>query len=236
MYRRELPRIYELVESLPAPAPPGAYFQNLEASLAQIPQKLRQFRDLEQDLEGLDDASWRFLKEELVPLLMARDPQRGWQPLFDKLNQAKAYNYLKREGCTDIAFVPPAPQKGRQTPDLKARQVSIPVLCEVKTINISAIEAERRATGGVGVTTTELNQGFFGKLASDLAQAKGQMDAYDRSPSTRKIVYIIVNFDDTLHEYAVRYREQVERYIAREPVAGLEIALDIKPPFYTALT
>jgi hypothetical protein len=34
----------------------------------------------------------------------ARTPVRGWQPLFDKLNQAKAYNYLKQAGCTNIAF------------------------------------------------------------------------------------------------------------------------------------
>jgi putative transposase len=180
VYRRQLPRIYELVDLLPVPMPPDAYFQNFEASLGQIPQKLKQFRDLERELQGLDDSAWRFLKEEVTPLLTARDPRRGWGPLFDRLNQAKAFNYLKRAGCTDISFIPPAPGKGQKTPDLRAFEESIPVLCEVKTINVSAIEAERRAAGGAGMTVAELDQGFFRKLASDLARAKSQMDAYER--------------------------------------------------------
>ena len=38
VYRRELPRIYELRDLLPNPPPPGAYFCNLDKSLAEIPQ------------------------------------------------------------------------------------------------------------------------------------------------------------------------------------------------------
>ena len=58
VYRRELPRIYELRDLLPNPPPPGAYFCNLDRSLAEIPQKLRQFRDLESDLQGLNATAW----------------------------------------------------------------------------------------------------------------------------------------------------------------------------------
>jgi hypothetical protein len=236
VYRPELPRIYELIDSLPTPVPADAYFHDFDASLAQIPQKLRLFRDIEQELEGLDVAAWRFLKEELTPLLTARHPQRGWQPLFDKLNQAKAYNYLKRNECVDVAFIPPSRNKRQQTPDLKATQQSIPVLCEVKTVNISATEAERRVTGGVGMTIAELHDGFFRKLGSDLARAKAQMEAFDTNPSTRMIVYVIVNFDDFLHEYADRYREQIDSYLEGNRTAGLDIVLDIKSPFRAALT
>jgi hypothetical protein len=58
MYRKELPRIYELRDLLPVSPPAGACFRDLDQSLAQIPQKLRQFRDIEQDLQGLDPAAW----------------------------------------------------------------------------------------------------------------------------------------------------------------------------------
>lgn len=92
MFRKELPRIYELRDLLPDPVPLGAYFQNLEESLARIPQKLKQFRDIERDLEGLDPEAWEALKSDLKPLLAAKHPTRGWQSLFDKLNEAKAYN------------------------------------------------------------------------------------------------------------------------------------------------
>jgi hypothetical protein len=236
VYRKQLPRIYELRDLLPTPMPPGAYFRNLDASLAEIPQKLKQYRDIENDLAGLDDSAWSFLKTEVVPRLTAPDPVRGWQSVFDILNQAKAYNYLKREGCLNVELIRSSSVKGLQTPDLKADLGSTLVLCEVKTVNISKNEADRRYSGGVGSTTDRVEQGFFNKLTSDLAKAKGQMLAYDSGNVAKKIVYVIVNFDDNLHEYADRYQTQIDQYVAGNPVPGLEIVLDIKPPFYTAMS
>jgi len=231
VFRKQLPRMYELSDLIPTPAPPGAYFRNLDQSLADIPQKLKQYRDIERDLQGLDPAAWAFLKEELAPLLVAKDRKRGWQPLFDKLNQAKAFNYLKNAGYLNIRFVPPSGVKGQQTPDLQADGA----LCEVKTVNISEIEADRRASGGVGTSTNRLNEKFFGKLSSDLQTAKAQMVAFNTGSNTKYIAYVIVNFDDNLHEYADRYQVQIDQYIAGDPVAGLEVVVfDIKPPFYTA--
>jgi len=175
MYRNDLPRIYELRDLLPAPLPPGAYFRDLDRTLAEIPQKLRQYRDIEVELQSLDPAAWAFLKSELQPLLTTKDPKRGWQPLFDKLNQAKAYNYLKGIGYGIVEFIPPSAVRGQKTPDLRARTDSVSALCEVKTINVSEIEAVRRYTGGVGSVEDQLNSGFFTKLASDLVAARMQM-------------------------------------------------------------
>jgi hypothetical protein len=120
MFRSELPRIYELRDLLPDPVPPGAYFRNLDQSLAEIPQKLKQFRDIERDLEGLDLEAWVSLRSELKPLLTTRDPTRGWQALFDKLNEAKAYNYLRKAGYHGVRFIPRSKVKGQRTPDLSA--------------------------------------------------------------------------------------------------------------------
>ena len=235
VYRKELPRIYELRDLLPNPLPPEAYFQNLDRSLGDIPQKLRQFRDWERELEGLDRRAWGFLKGELAPLLTARDPRRGWQPLFDKLNQARAYNHLKRAGYTGIEFVPVSIASNQKTPDLQATSGAAKILCEVKTINVSEIEAERRATGGVGTITDQLDAGFFRKLSSDLATATAQMAAYDASPFTKRIVYLVINFDDNVHEYVDRYRDQIDRYLAANRSPDVEINLDIKPAFYSAM-
>jgi hypothetical protein len=233
MYRKELPRIYELRDLLPDPLPAKAYFQNLDQSLSAVPQKLRQFRELERDLQELDPDAWAFLKSEVLHLLQVKDEKRGWQPLFDKLNQAKGYNYLKRAGYMTVKFIPPG--AGRMTPDLEAVSVSGKVLCEVKTINISDVEAHRRRSGGVGTVTDQLEAGFFTKLAADLAQAEGQMAEFDPSPSVEKIAYIIVNFDDSLHEYADRYRDQVEQYMAEYPRPELKVVFDWKPPFGNAM-
>jgi len=235
VYRKKLPRIYELRDLLPDPLPPKAYFQNLDKSLSEIPQKLRQFREIEKDLQGLDTAAWSFMKSELAPLLNARDAKRGWQPLFDKLNQAKAYNYLRCTGYTNVKFVPPSSVAGRETPDLQAELDMGTALCEVKTINISDIEADRRFCGGVGSVTDQLNAGFFGKLASDLAKANSQISVHDAS-ATKRIVYVIVNFDDSLHEYADRYQDQIKHYMSEHPIPDLQVVFDVKPAFASAMS
>jgi hypothetical protein len=236
MYREQLPRIYELQDLLPTPRPAGAYFRDLDRTLADIPQKLKQFRDIEQDLQGLDPEAWAFLKSELRPLLTGMDPQRGWQPVFDRLNQAKAYNYLKGLGYSRVEFIPPSDVVGQRTPDLAASIGPIKVLCEVKTINISEIEANRRRGGGVGSVDSQVNTGFFNKLASDLREAEAQMIGYDASPDTKRIAYVVVNFDDSLHEYSDLYRLQIDQYIeSSNPTPALDVVFDIKPPFYTAM-
>jgi hypothetical protein len=236
VYRRELPRVYELRDLLPNPPPPGAYFRNLDKSLAEIPQKLRQFRDLERTLQGLDARAWNFLKSEVKPLLTAQDVQRGWQPLWDKLNQAKAYNHLKGAGYRNIEFIPPSTVRGQPTPDLRAELDTAKALCEVKTINISEIESYRRHSGGVGRTSVRLEAGFFTKLRFDIEQAKKQMAAYDPDPATKRLAYIVVKFDDVLHEYCDAYRLQIDEFMtSANPGPELEVIFDIDPAFYAAL-
>jgi hypothetical protein len=124
--------------------------------------------------------------------------------------------------------------RGQQTPDLLAELESRKALCEVKTINVSEIEAERRHSGGVRVGSDRLDPGFFTKLRADLAQAKKQMAAYDAG--TKRIVYIIVNFDDVLHECADAYRLQIDQFMgSSNSPPELEVIFDIKPAFYAAM-
>jgi hypothetical protein len=158
--------------------------------------------------------------------------KREWQQLVDKLNQAKVYRYLKRTGHERVEFIPPSIVKGRRTPDLIAYRASMKALCEVKTINLSDDEAERRYTGGVGSTEAQLNEGFFKKLRSDLIDAKTQLDAYDSNAGARKIIYLISNFDDSLHEYADLYERQIQDYLeCNSPSGEVEVVLEIKRLF-----
>jgi surface-adhesin protein E len=178
VFRKRYPRIYELREFVPSPHPPEAYFKDLDISLAQISQKRKQYDDIESELAGLDEAAWSFLKQEARPYVLKRDKHRAWQQLFDILNQAKAYGYLKREGCQDIAFIPRSTIDGQQTPDLKATDTEGPVLCEVKTLNVSKDEIDRMKTGGVGATQSRLNDAFLNKLTTPLSAAERQMATY----------------------------------------------------------
>lgn len=234
MYRKELPRIYELADLLPNPLPEKAYFRDLNETLAAWPQKRKQFQDIERDLQGLDVAAWAYLKAQVAPLLTAKHESRGWQPLFDKLNQAKAFNYLVDKGHANVHFFPESDVKGQQTPDLEATLDKWNVLCEVKTINISEIEAFRRCKQDVGTVICQLGDGFFRKLASDLAQAKKQILAHRSDGTTKQIAYVVANFDDQLHEYVDRYRVQIDQFMVSNAVPELEVVFDIKPAFYVA--
>ena len=70
---------------------PRPLLRDLDETLAAWPQKRKQFHDIEADLQCLDAAAWAYLKAEVAPLLITKHRTRGLQPLFDKLNQAKAW-------------------------------------------------------------------------------------------------------------------------------------------------
>ena len=228
----ELPRLYELQEQLGSIPPWDAY----SFDAGDNPVALKHFRDLETDLQGLDAKAWRVLKSEVIPLLTRRDGVRGWQPLFDKLNEAKGYNYLTRIGCTNVSFIPRASLQGKKTPDLQGVLLSTEVLCEVKTINTSEDECTfRKGNFGVKSILVRLPVEFFNKLKSTLEVARNQMVAYCQAADTRKIVYVVLNYDDILHEYESSYSAQLEEFVATSPMADIEVVFDARPAFYSAM-
>jgi antitoxin HicB len=233
-FRKQLPRVYELRDMAQSPPSAEAYFSDFDNKLGESSVRLKHFQDIEAELQGLDASAWSYLKAQLAPLLTLRNEKRGWQALFDKLNEAKGYNHLVSVGYTSVEFVPTSSVNGQRTPDLQGRLAGVRVLCEVKTINISEVEATRRANDDAGSISRHLTGGFFSKLASDIETAKSQMAAYDADNSTKKIVYIVVNFDDSLHEYADDLSAQIDSFIAANPMSQIDVVFHIKPPFYSA--
>jgi len=141
---------------------------------------------MDADLQGLDPASWSHLKADLVPLLAKKDARRGWEPLFDKLNEAKGYNYLVRIGCKDVRFIPRSLRQGQKTLDLQGALGPTKVLCEVKTINVSQVELAHRKNASVRTILTQLPVEFFDKLKSTLETARNQMTAFCPAAGTKK--------------------------------------------------
>lgn len=231
MCREQFPRLYGLRDELQSPVPPTAY----DFDVGDNPVALKCLGEIESDLQGLDSASWRFLKADLAPLMTKKDPKRGWRELFDKLNEAKGYNYLVRAGCTDVRFIPRSSIQGQKTPDLEGSLGGTKVLCEVKTINVSEAECARRNGGGVSSTPMQLPLEFVNKMKSVLEVAKDQMVAYCPAPRTKKVAYVIVNYDDLLHLCAERYAAQIGAFVATKPIPELEIVFDAKPAYYYAM-
>lgn len=224
MFRKEMPRVYELRDLIDDPSASCAYFQDFDDSIRDDPSKKNFWLAREREFQRLDPDSWQLLKSEAAPHLTTRCLNgRGWQQLISILNQARAHNYLIDNGCMRVRFIPRSKTQGQKTPDLEGELNGKKVLCEVKTINISEDEVTRRQTGEVMTITNLLETGFFNKLMSDLYMAKTQMELYDGSICARHIAFVLFNFDDFLAEYKSHYFEQIDRHLGDNPISGIEI-------------
>jgi len=134
-YAKMFSRLYELKAAVPEPSHPDAYFQQFDERINESAHVRSQYLNVERALEALDEESWRDMLERAAPLTIKRHPIRGWQSPFDTLNESKAFAYLQSLGCSQIGFI----RRGKEkTPDIRAVLNGRRVLCEVKTIDISA--------------------------------------------------------------------------------------------------
>lgn len=234
MSRTELSRLYELSDRIADPSSSDAYFRNFDQNLAHSDVKDVYLRQ-ERALQGLDDKAWEHLRGEALPLLIARDRRgRGWQQLFDILNEARAYNYLKSLGCTNLRFIPRSHEK---SPDLEGSLALDRVLCEVKTINISDEEiAFRTGPPKVRSFPITVTAEFLKKLRATVETAKKQLLAFDHSRAAVHFAYLNLSFDDFLAERKEAYFKQIDDGLAETPVTGLRLVIcNDHTPFYKPL-
>lgn len=219
------PRLFELKAAVPDPSHPDAYFQNFEERLTQSEHIRDQYMKYERSFRVLDAAAWRDLKERAAPLTMRRDPKRGWRTLFDTLNEGLAYAYLHSIGCADIAFVR---RDSKKTPDLSATFNERHVLCEVKTINVSQDEADRRERvhqGEIEATNVPISvtTGMLDKVTATLAHAICQCDHADPERAALRIVFTVLHFDDWVGDYQAEYIAQLDAHLLANPIVGAEL-------------
>lgn len=226
--RDKMPRVCELIDLIEDRSAPAAYFKNFEKNFRVEEQFRQAWLAREAHLGKLNREAWEFLRDEMRPYLTRRDSKRGWEQLISVMNQARAYSYLQAIGCSTPRFIPRDSRK--KTPDLEVDRDGGKVLCEVKTINISDFEVSARKSGNSRMISDRLSCGFLNKLISDLEGAKKQMEAYDNHCSARRMVFVIINFDDLLAEYKNEYYRQIDALLAKDPVDGIEIV------FYNQIT
>ncbi len=228
MYRSKFPRLYELKDRLPESGDSTSlYFQDFDKTLEISEVARNAFSILESELEVLDGESWKFLRDETTSFLAKRHPERNWQQLFDKLNEAKGYKFLSEIGCSQIRFIPRSKKNGIETPDLEGCSCGGVILCEVKTINISDDEISTRKKFIARSANYELPEPFFEKFDSTLKKAESQLLSYRQGDTSRRIAYFIINFDEPLSLnfdcYRVEYRKQLRAHIAKIQPAKIEI-------------
>lgn len=64
--------------------------------------------------------------------------------------------------------------------------------------------------------------------------AKDQMVTYRDEMNIRRVVYVILNFDDCFHEYENNYEKQLNEFLATQPVKEIEVVCFWHPAFYMA--
>ena len=180
---RPFPRVRALITAAADAGKRGSFARTFDAALDTHLITREVLGDHEVDLACLDDEPWQSLMAAAVPRLY-QTKNRGWDPVFDLLNEVKGYIYLKSMQCEDIAFVTPTYE--RKSPDLRAILNGRPVLCEVKTISTSDGAAPADAF-------------FSGKFRRMIAEAQAQLDAFSDG-DCRKIIFIVLRFGEILNE------------------------------------
>lgn len=154
------------------------------------------FGPLEKALERLDTKAWKQLKEKALPLVTQKHPRRQWSQLFNHLYEAFGYDWLAKQGYTDIEFIARRDKESKRTPELFGKSKSSKAILEVKTINCSEQEIDRRKIFPPPVLdlTQGLSDGFKNKFLDDIRSAREQLEKFD-VPTDRKIVLIVIRTD-----------------------------------------
>lgn len=155
----------------------------------------------------LPEAAWQRLKQNILGQVDQRQPARGWPQARDLLHEARAFRYLQRQGCEEIGFS--APTMLAKSPDLIARRSDRRILCEVKTIRLTAGNA--------------LPPAFTRKLQARLRDAARQL-AGDGDVSAQRLVYLILdrNGDDCSPELVAEITAILRQFLA----SGLDFVVD----------
>lgn len=172
-------------------------------------------------LHSLDESSWQALKAKVNKLFKQSDSIRGKQQFFNQLNEVLAYKYLKDHGYSNITFVPEGTKEGVKSPDLEFEEQGKKGLCEVKTINKSDEELNRCEVFDSSIYA-ELSDGFINKFKFHLDNAQEKMP----NSNSKKLVYMVVHFDDLLLSFFSKYEKEILSIIEKE-YADLEIFVQV---------
>lgn len=217
MFRAQLPRLYELRDCVPEPDCDDSYFRDFNALLERSPLASEFYRSLELKLHCLDGDAWKALKSEASQYVMVKDKSRGWPQLLCILNQTHAYAYLKDLGYSTISFIPRSKVRGVKTPDLEGVSEAQNIICEVKTINLSADEVNARISRTARGGDCRLSGKCFEQLDSDIQKARGQILAYDPDRKAHHLVYVWAKLDDWPGACDDLQYRQIQEHLSANP-------------------
>lgn len=185
------------------------YFNDIEKCLKSNVAYEKYFK-LEHELQKVDQDAWEILKQKTINYF-TKITSRGWQQLFEALNEAKGYVHLASAGCSSIIFIPEANIK---TPDIEAQNGQNKYLLEVKTINISEQEAlNRQEKMRDHDVQYKLGDVFLQKIDRVIEKASFQLQNYKIGKNYERIVLLVVNFDEENFSVTSILTQKIEKHI-----------------------
>ena len=215
-------RIRELIETVASVYPQDQFFLGFEESCRSNAAKRAAYRTYDDALQVLDLQSWHILKGKAVAHF--RDHRQGQlkQGFFNQLNEAFAYRFLVRRGCTEVLMLP---ERGLPTPDIRYVEAGRLKHCEVKTLGLSDAEIHRRKSQEVFTNAyVELGEGFFRKLAKSVDAAEDQI----ATQGTSGLVYLVVIWDDIALDYYPEYRRQVVSFCCDQNMRNVYVKVGLR--------
>lgn len=200
------------------------YFSDIDERLDD-PLSRKKLTELAESLNRLDEESWNYLKGQCKPLLSKASDDRGWTRLFERLNEAKGYGYLLDRGCSSPKFIIRSDKDGQLTPDLEASNGTSEYLCEVKTINISDEEIERRKKIEAREVAYILNGGLKSKLEYDAKKATSQLRSYQGAENKIKIAFFVICLDNPQPESRRAIFPEIQRFLDKSGEGEIEFVL-----------
>jgi hypothetical protein len=203
--------------------PENIYFLDFLSSLNLMPDKRRVWEFYESNFVMLSEKDWTVLKAKVVPRFHNPQKTRRWQTAIDLFNEAIAYSYFLKIGCTTVEFIPET--NDGKTPDIFSLYDGKKIACEVKTLNRSDDAIRIDQLGRSCTVCDQLRSEFFEtKLRKTIVESQQKFKNFS---DVSRVFFFVLNFDDQLHDYAESYFAQIEQWIqvTRLPLEGI-ICLD----------
>lgn len=212
----------ELIRAASQAHPLDHFFGELDTTLRLSSQARAFYRAYERALSYLDQESWAELSRKAIAHF--RDHREGQlkQGFFNQLNDAFAYQFLSRRGCSRVSIL----REGQNpTPDIEFFIGETRHYCEVKTIGISQEEINRRGAESLfdGSVYQELSPAFLRKLDSTLLMAHSQVT----SQGTTGLVFVIAQFDDFTMAHYERYHEQLVDFLRTHEIPDVYVKVGL---------
>lgn len=224
-----LAKISEIIHAL-NPTKEGEAFFQFRSAIGSEPIIKKVFADIGRRLNDIDEEQWKLLLPKIVEKYKKKEKNRGWQQAYNVLQEGIAYSFLKRDGYSEIKFLP---RQSQSTPDLVAKRGTAEVTIEVKSINKSESQIVAEQDISVQSLGLPLGEKFFAKLQSTLFKASKQL-AFQKSDE--KVIFLFVEFDDISNQYILNYLCQIRSWLRTHIMLADKYYIHCHPAYYFSST